>query len=433
MSIVMLSRLQFAAATLFHFLFVSLSLGLPVLIAILETRYVRTGNPDYKKHAQFWGKILILNFAMGVVTGLTLEFQFGTNWSRFSRYVGDVFGPLLAIEATTSFFLESTFIAVWAFGWNKISPKLHALCIWLVALAGLGSAVWILMANAFMHAPVGYVIRNGRAELTDFWALVFSNFAWHQIFHTVAAGFVISGFFMMGISAAQILRNRNPRLFAQSFKLSAVFSFIFSIIVVAQGHTNGEAVAQAQPTKLAAMEPTWETTSWAPIYLFCIPDTKQERNLYQIGKLPGALSVLAFRSPSATVKGLKDFPTQDRPPVLWTFATFRIMIVLGLVFILMSFLGWAIRNNPQKHRRILRILAWSIPLPFLAAEMGWIMTEVGRQPWVVYNVLRTSDAASTLSKSQVWPTLIAFIIVYGFLGIVAFYLMAREVRKGIKE
>src|SRR5512137_214871 len=217
MDVLLLSRLQFAAATFFHFLFVPLTLGLSILIAIMETIYVRTGDEDYKRMAKFWGKIFLVNFAVGVVTGITLEFQFGTNWSRYSRYVGDIFGSLLAIEASVAFFLESTFIAVWAFGWNKLSPKAHAVTIWLVAVASSLSAVWILIANAWMQHPVGYTIRNGRAELTDFIAVVTQPFAIHEIIHTVSAAYILSAFFVMGISAYHLLRKQNTSFFTKSF------------------------------------------------------------------------------------------------------------------------------------------------------------------------------------------------------------------------
>jgi len=267
MDVLMLSRIQFAAATFFHFIFVPLTLGMSILIAITETIYVRTGDENYKRLAKFWGKLFLINFAVGVVTGLTLEFQFGTNWSRYSSYVGDVFGSLLAIEATLAFFLESTFIAVWAFGWDRLSRRVHLAAIWLVALAANLSAVWILIANAWMQHPVGFIIRNGRAELTDFFAVVTQRFAWLQIVHTLAAAYVVAGFFVMGISAYQILRKHNLRLFAKSFKLAATFALIFSIIVVGQGHLHGAELAHAQPAKLAAMETHWETAARAPIYL----------------------------------------------------------------------------------------------------------------------------------------------------------------------
>jgi len=431
MDVLTLSRLQFAVATLFHFLFVPVSMGLPVLIAIFETRYARSGNPDFFKHARFWGRLLMLNFVVGVVTGLTLEFQFGTNWSRYSKYVGDVFGPLLAAEVVTAFFLESTFISIWFFGWNKLSPKVHAVSIWLVALAANLSAFWILLANGWMQAPQGYAIRNGRAELTSFWSLVSNPFSLHQVAHTILAGFTIAGFFVVGISAYQILRRHQVALFSQSFRLGALLAFLAAVLVVVQGHLNGEVVADHQPAKLASMEPTWETGAWAPVYLFLIPDQANERNLCEFGKIPGMLSVLAYRNPNAVVKGLKDFPREDRPPILWTFASFRVMVTLGFLLLLLGFLAWWIRNKPEAHPWILKALVAAIPLPYLASEAGWTMTEMGRQPWIVYGILRTKDAASDLACVQVATSLFAFLAVYSILGLIALALMIREIRKGI--
>lgn len=433
MDALMLSRIQFGVATLFHFLFASLSVGLPFFVAVLETRYVWTGNEDYKKHALFWGKILLINFVLGVATGLTLEFQFGTNWSRYSRYVGDVFGPLLAAEVVTSFYLESTFIAVWFFGWNKLSPRVHVLTMWLVTLAAGLSAFWILLANGFMQAPEGHVFRNGRAELVSFWALVSNRFSLHQVLHTVAASYLLAGFFVLGISAYNIRRRHSVRLFTQSFKLGAGVSLVAALVVVIHGHINGEVISEMQPAKLASMEPTWETTSRAPLYLFLIPDQAAERNRHEFGKIPGALSFLAYRSPNAVVKGLKEFPAADRPPVLWTFAAFRIMVLLGFYFVGLAFLAWWSRYEPERHPWILKALALSIPLPYIAVEAGWIMTEMGRQPWIVYGLLRTKDAASTLTRSQVGTSLAAFIIIYGILGVIAYALMARVARKGIEQ
>ncbi len=239
MDVVMLSRLQFAVATLFHFLFVPLTLGLSILVAIMETMYVRTGNEKYKQMTKFWGKFFLINFVVGVVTGLTLEFQFGTNWAGYSKYVGDIFGSLLAIEATVAFFLESTFVAVWAFGWKKLSPRFHATCIWVVAIASNLSAYWILVANSWMQHPVGYTIRNGRAELTDFWAVISQPFAILTYFHTVFAGYIVAGFFVMGISAYHLLKRNEVQFFSKSFRIALVFAFIFSIAEVGLGDLHG--------------------------------------------------------------------------------------------------------------------------------------------------------------------------------------------------
>jgi len=430
MDALILSRLQFAVATYFHFLFVPLTLGLSILIAIMETIFVRTGDEEYRRMAKFWGKIFLINFAMGVVTGITLEFQFGTNWSRYSSYVGDIFGSLLAIEATVAFFLESTFIAVWALSWNRLSPKAHAVTIWLVAAASSLSAVWILIANAWMQHPVGYTIRNGRAELTDFFAVVTQSFAIHQIIHTLSAAYILSAFFVMGVSAYHLLKKQHTSFFGRSFRLALVMGLVFSIVEVVQGHMHGAEVARVQPTKLAAMESLWDTTAHAPQYLFLVPDEKNERNFIELGAIPGALSMLAYHDSSATVRGLKDFPMDERPPVTLSFISFRIMVGLGFLFLALMTVGWFLRNRLEEHPWYLKTMLYAIPLPYIAAQAGWTLAEVGRQPWVVYGVMKTSDAVSPIAVSQALVSLLAFIGVYSLLGAAALYLIIMHVRRG---
>jgi cytochrome d ubiquinol oxidase subunit I len=430
MDVLMLSRLQFAAATFFHFIFVPLTLGLSILIAIMETIYVRTGDEDYRRMAKFWGKIFLVNFAVGVVTGITLEFQFGTNWSRYARYVGDVFGSLLAIEATLAFFLESTFIAVWAFSWNRLSPRLHAVTIWLVAFASNLSAVWILIANSWMQHPVGYVLRHGRAEMHNFLAVVTQRFAIQQFLHTVSGAYILAGFFVMGVSAYHLLRRQHTTFFTKSFRLALTFALIFSVVEIIQGDMHAVEVSRIQPTKLAAMESQWDTQAGAPMYLFQIPDPAHEKNVARFGRIPDGLSLLAYRNPQAVVKGLKDFPKKDRPPVLITFIAFRVMVALGFLFVLLTAVGWFKRKKLEESPGYLKLMLYAIPLPYIALESGWIVAEVGRQPWIVYGLMRTSDAVSPIAASQVGVTLAAFILVYGLLGAVAFYLMARFAKQG---
>ena len=311
MDVLMLSRLQFAMATMFHFIFVPLTLGLSILVAIMETKYVRTGDETYKRMTKFWGKLFVINFVLGVVTGITLEFQFGTNWSRYSEYVGDIFGSLLAIEATTSFFLESTFLGAWIFGWNILSPKMHAACIWLVAIASNLSAAWILLANAFMQNPVGYVLRNGRAELDNFFHVLLNPFGWQQYVHTLSGAFTLAGFFVMGVSAYHLLKKQNIDFFTRSFKMGMVFALVFSVLVAVQGHHHAQEVGKIQPAKLAAMESLWETHENAPMYLLVVPDEKNEKNAIEFFGIPGALSFLAHGSFNTPVQGLKDWP--DNP------------------------------------------------------------------------------------------------------------------------
>ncbi len=430
MDVVTLSRLQFGAATFFHFLFVPFTLGLSVLVAIMETAYVRTGKEEYRRMAKFWGKLFLINFAVGIVTGITLEFQFGTNWSRYSSYVGDIFGSLLAIEASATFFLESTFIGVWAFGWRKLSPKAHAVSIWLVAGASNMSAVWILIANAWMQHPVGYAIRNGRAELTDFGAVVTQGFALSEIAHTLCASYLVAGFFVMGVSAYHLLRRQHVEFFLKSFRIALVFASIFSLLVIFQGHIHGGEVARVQPVKLAAMEALWKTTKSAPEYLLVIPNVAEERNSVAILPIPGALSMLAYHSPDATVKGLKDFPKDQWPPITPVFWSFRIMVGFGVLMLALVGYGLARRDKLLESPRYLKAMIFAIPLPYIACEAGWMVAEIGRQPWVVYGVMKTAAAASPVSSLQVAISLAAFIVVYSLLGAAAFYLMARFARKG---
>ncbi|MBP8646656.1 MAG: cytochrome ubiquinol oxidase subunit I [Syntrophobacteraceae bacterium] len=428
-----LSRLQFAATAMFHFLFVPLTLGLSVLVAIMETRYARTGEELYLKMTKFWGKLFLINFALGIVTGITLEFQFGTNWSRYSAFMGDIFGSLLAIEATAAFFLESTLIGVWIFGWKKLSPKAHATVMWLIAGASTLSAVWILIANSWMQHPVGYVLRNGRAELESFSTVVFQEWAVLEFFHTVAGAFILGAFFVMGISAYHLLRKQHVDFFTRSLRIGLVFGLIFSIFEVIEGHSHGADLSEKQPTKLAAMESHWETSKRAPIYLFALPDEKNERNAVAFLPIPGALSMLAEHSPDAEVKGLKAFPPAERPPVLISFVAFRVMVALGVYFVLVTLYAWYRRNRLLDSPGLLRLLVLSVPLPYIANQAGWVLAEVGRQPWIVYGLMKTSDAVSPITGSQVFVSLAAFLLVYGILGIVGFFLMGKEARRGPVE
>jgi cytochrome d ubiquinol oxidase subunit I len=430
MDVVFLSRLQFAAATMFHFLFVPLTLGLSLLVAVMETKYARSGDEAYLKMTKFWGKLFLINFALGVVTGITLEFQFGTNWSRYSAYVGDIFGSLLAIEATAAFFLESILIGVWIFGWKKLSVRAHATVMWLIAAAGNLSAIWILTANGWMQQPVGYAIRNGRAELTDFAAVVFNKFSILQILHVIPAAFILSAFFVMGISAYHLLKKQHVEFATRSFKLGLVFGLISSFFIVIQGDLHAHHVTQTQPAKLAAMESLWETTTQAPIHLIAWPDAENEKNSIQLLSIPGVLSFLGHHDFNAEVTGLRDIPRDERPPVALTFISFRGMVALGMYFVLMMIVGLWKRNRLPESPLYLKLMLYSIPLPYLAIQLGWILAEVGRQPWIVYGIMKTSDAASPIATSQVATSLVAFVLVYALLGAVGYYLIFKYARKG---
>lgn len=430
MDVVLLSRLQFAVAVFFHFIFVPLTLGLTVLLAIMETAYVRTGNEMYKRMVKFWGKLFIINFVLGIVTGITLEFQFGTNWSKYSSFVGDIFGSLLAIEASVAFFLESTFVAVWIFGWEKVSRKVHCVAIWLVAFASNISALWIILANGFMQNPVGYTMRNARAELEDFFAVLTNPYAWGQYFHTISSAWLLAGFFVLGISAWHLLRKNEGDLFKASVKFAAPFTLVLALLVAAFGHHQGNNVAFYQPAKLAAMESHWETTTNAPMFALVWPDQENSKNAVEAIELPGLLSFLAFNDFNAEVKGLNDFAKEDIPPVLTTFLSFRFMVGMGGLFILLAFAAWKKREDLADNPLLCKALTYAIPLPYIAIMAGWMLAEVGRQPWIVYGLMRTSDAVSPVPSSSVAISLLSFIVVYSALGILDIYLLIKYARKG---
>ena len=430
MDVLNLSRLQFAVATYFHFLFVPLTLGLSMLVAIMETIYVRGGDPDYKRMAQFWGKLFLINFAIGIVTGLTLEFQFGTNWSRYSAYVGDIFGSLLAIEATVAFFLESTFIAVWVFGWKKLSPRAHRRVIWLVAIASNLSAFWILVANAWMQHPTGFVLRHGRAELSSFVAVITQRFAILEFVHTLGGAYILAGTFVLGISAWHLLRRHEEAFFKKSFRVAAAWTLVFTLFEIGQGHMNAEILQSAQPAKLAAMEAHWDTSRQAPMHLLAWPDAANAHNSVQTLTVPGALSLMAGYSLDTEVKGLKAFPVDQRPPVLPVFLSFRAMVGLGFLFLMVALYAFLKRDTIEEHPGFLKLLPWLIPLPYLANTLGWTIAELGRQPWIVYGIMRTRDAVSPIATVQVATSLVAFVLVYGLLGAADFYLLCKFARKG---
>jgi len=428
-----LSRLQFAITAMFHFIFVPLTLGLSILVAYMESRYVRTNDEMYLKMTKFWGKLFLINFALGIVTGITLEFQFGMNWAEYSKYVGDIFGAPLAIEATVAFFLESTFIGLWIFGWNKVSKRVHALSIWLVAIATNLSALWILLANGWMQKPVGYILRNNRAEMVDFGAMLTNPYGWLKFSHTLVSGYVVAAFFVMGISAYHILKKTNIAFFKKSFKMAATFGLISSLLVFIIGDFHAAIVAKTQPAKFAAMESIWDTQKALPYNFLVIPDVKNERNSVSALGIPKLLSLLAFHDGNAEIKGLKEFSKEHRPPVLATFLSFRGMAALGILFMLLTLLGYILSNRDklESNPTFLRLMLYALPLPYIAAQLGWLVAEVGRQPWIVYGVLKTSDAVSkSISPAQVAASLIGFTLLYGMLAIVDIYLLTKYAKKG---
>jgi cytochrome d ubiquinol oxidase subunit I len=442
----LLARIQFGTTTIYHFFFVPLTLGLSILVAVLETLYVRTGQQVYKDMTKFWGKLFLINFAMGVVTGIVQEFQFGMNWSEYSRYVGDIFGAPLAIEALSAFFLESTFLGIWIFGWEKLSKKAHAAVIWLVAIGSNLSAIWILIANSFMQHPVGYTenLETGRLEMTNFLALITNPTAMFAILHTLLSGLATASFFILGISAYHLLRKNGVEAFKRSARIAAVVGTFAAVLVGLAGHTLGQEIYKNQPMKMAAAEGLWETTTNAPFTVveFGNLDVPGERFKIQI---PGMVSLLAYNSFSAEVAGIDELQKQYEqdsgagdyvPPVTLAFWTFRIMVGVGTLMALLGLLAWIFlsRKSSKFSHLLLLILPFAIALPYLANSCGWLLTETGRYPWVVYGLLLMKNGVSTVVPGyQVLISLIVYVLVYASLMVADVFLLVKFARRGIEH
>lgn len=437
-----LARWQFAITTVYHFLFVPLTIGLAYLIAFMHTMYVVKKDEEYKKMAKFWGKLFLLNFAVGVVTGIMQEFQFGMNWSDYSRFVGDVFGGPLAIEALVSFFLESTFLGVWIFGWERLPKRVHLASIWLVAIGATVSALWILTANSFMQEPVGFAIRNGRAEMTSFGALLTNPQLWQEFPHVVFGALATGALFMSGISAYKLLHGQQTNVFKPSFSIGIYAALVSSILVAVVGHGQAQHLMESQPMKMAAAEALWETSGpSAPWSLIAGIDSEGHKNTFEFG-IPSLLSILAYNKVEGQVTGINALQAEYEakygvanyiPPVRTTYWSFRIMVYAGVLMVVLSLYGTVqvMRNRVEGSRRYLRWMIPAILLPYIANSTGWIMTEVGRQPWLVFGLQRTEDGVSpTVSTGMVLTSLIGFTAIYGILAAVLVYLIIRLVRKG---
>jgi cytochrome d ubiquinol oxidase subunit I len=437
---VILSRWQFAITSVYHFFFVPLTLGLGWFVAIMQTVYYRTGNETFKKMAKFWGKLFLINFAMGVVTGIVQEFQFGMNWSEYSRYVGDIFGAPLAIEALLAFFLESTFLGVWIFGWDRIPKGLHLTAIWLVVIGSNLSALWILIANAFMQHPVGYVLQNGRAEMVNFGALVANPKAWLFFWHTISSGLATAAFFVIGISAWYLTRKKDVEVFKHSFRIAAIIGTLAVVSVILAGHTQGQEMRQTQPMKLAALEALWTSEKPASFSLLTIGDLSGRKEVWSI-RIPYVMSLLACNNLTCGVQGVNDLqaqyvqqygPGNYIPLMVVTYWTFRFMVGAGfLMFGLVAYaLFLVMKDWPEKWMRWLKWMPWAIALPYIANSSGWILTEMGRQPWIVYGLLKTEDAVSPLSPGMVLTTVIGFTLIYALLMSADVYLLNKFAKAG---
>ncbi len=497
--VVDLSRLQFAATALYHFLFVPLTIGMTFILAIMESVYVMTNNPIYKDMTKFWGKLFGINFALGVTTGLTMEFQFGTNWSYYSHYVGDIFGAPLAIEGLMAFFLESTFVGMFFFGWDRLTKVQHLASTWLMALGTNFSALWILVANGWMQFPVGseFNFETMRMEMVSFADLIFNPVAQVKFVHTVAAGYTCGAMFVLGISSYYLLRKRDIPFARRSFAISAAFGMASILSVIVLGDESGYELGDVQKAKLAAIESQWDThEAPAPFTAFGIPDQENQRTDFAI-EIPYVAGIIATRSIDEEITGLKDLIAQNEkrirngmqayalmkklqagektpenlakfqelkvdlgyglllspyapnivdateeqikmaandsiPPVAPIFYSFRAMVGAGVLMLLLIGLAFydSCRHRIGERTWLLKALLWGIPLPWIAIEAGWVVAEIGRQPWTIGEVLPTYLSASTLSPSDVLFSMIGICAFYTVLLIIEMYLMFKFARKG---
>ena len=439
-----LARWQFAIITVYHFLFVPLTIGLSLLVAGMQTAWVRTSDERYLRMTKFWGKLLLINFAMGVVTGIVQEFQFGMNWSDYSRFVGDIFGAPLAIEGLLAFFLESTFLGLWIFGWDRLPKRLHLACIWLASIGTLLSAYFILAANSWMQHPVGSVVNTarGRAELTDFGAVLTNPTAVGAFAHTVTACFVTAGMFVLAISAWHLARGQHTEVFRPSLRVAVVTVLIASVGVIFTGDLQARLMTEQQPMKMAAAEALYDTTTPASFSLFTIGSLDGSAEVWSV-RVPGVLSFMATGSFDGTVEGIHQIQQQETaafgpgdylPVIPMTYWTFRLMIGFGMLAGLISLVGlWLTRKRATRPvpRWFYRAAFAGLFLPFAANSVGWIFTEMGRQPWSVYGVLRTADSVSpTVSTGMVLTSLIVFTLLYGVLAVIDGVLMVRYATAG---
>jgi cytochrome d ubiquinol oxidase subunit I len=441
MNVLLLARLQFAITIIYHFFFVPLTLGLSLMVAVFESIYVATGKEKYKRLTKFWGKLFLINFAIGVVTGIVQEFQFGMSWSEYSRFVGDIFGVPLAIEALLAFFLESTFLGIWIFGWERISKGLHLATIWLVVVGSYISAMWILIANAFMQHPVGYTIEDGRAVLTDFYAVITNYPIYSHFPHVLSAGLVTASFFMLGVSAYHLLKHNETEIFRISFRLASAVGLVATIAVGLFGHTQGQELLDTQPMKLASLEALYDTENPASLSILTIGNPVTHEVLLD-WRVPGLLSFMEYNRFTGEVQGIlplqqlyeqKYGPGDYVPPPYILYWSFRTMVGAGLLMILISLVALIIelKNLYAKVPWFLKLLPFAVALPYIANTTGWILTEVGRFPWVVYELLRLPASVSVaLGGGEILTSLIGFILVYGLLITATVYLMFKFAKAG---
>jgi cytochrome d ubiquinol oxidase subunit I len=443
MSALDLARWQFAITTVYHFLFVPLTIGLGFLVAGLQTAWVRTDRPEYLRATKFFGKLFLINFAMGVVTGIVQEFQFGMNWSTYSRFVGDIFGAPLAIEGLLAFFLESTFLGVWIFGWDRVSKRVHLATIWVAATGTLLSAYFIIAANSFMQHPVGYSVNptTGRAELNSIFALLTNSTTLAAFPHTISAAFLTTGAFMLGVSAIFLAKARETELFRRTFKVGGVAVVVGTFALVLSGHIDGQIMTKQQPMKMAAAEAIYDTQTNAGFSLFTIGSVNGLTEKSSL-RIPGVASILATNSPGGKVEGINDLQAQYEktygpgnyvPYVPVTYWSFRFMMGFGFLSCLLGLLAlWRLRGGRTPGKNwLMSATVLGLFFPLAGNSFGWIFTELGRQPWIVFGQMQTSAGVSpTVSALNVWISMIVMTLLYGALAVVEVGLLRRAIKVG---
>lgn len=433
MSVDTLARIQFAFTVAFHYIFPPLTIGLGLILVLMEGMWLKTKNDDYKRLTFFWVKIFALIFGIGVASGIVLEFQFGTNWATYSRYVGDIFGSALAAEGIFAFFLESGFLALLVFGWNRVSPKVHFFSTLMVWLGSTFSAIWIIVANSWMQTPAGYHIVNGpngpRAEITDFWAMVFNPSSLDRLSHTVTAAWITAAFFVTSVSAYYLLNKRHIDFAKKSMKIGLSLALVASVLQFATGHKSVVGVYHNQPAKLAAME--GHVTS-GPLDITVMGYTDANGESHGL-KVPGLGGILINGNPSLKVDGLDTIPEDERPPIAAVFQGFHIMVIIGSLLLLLAVVAGVMwrTNKLWDNKLVLTALVWAVILPQLGNQIGWFTAELGRQPWIVYKMLRTTDGLSkAVHAGQVATSLVLFILVYALLLGLFLYLLDRKIKNG---
>jgi cytochrome bd ubiquinol oxidase subunit I len=436
MDVEILSRIQFAFTIAFHYIYPPLSIGIGLLMVVFESIYIRTKKKEYEVLAKFWTKIFAITFGIGVVTGIVMEFEFGTNWATYSRYVGDIFGSALAAEGIFAFALESSALGILLFGWNRVKPWVHLVATWAVFLGSMFSAVWIVVANSWQQTPAGYHIvgegMQARAEIVDFWAMVLNPSSVDRISHVWLGAFLAGAFLILSVHAYYILKGRFVVMSKKAFKITLVVATVSSLAQLFTGHSSAEGVAVNQPAKLAAMEGHFEAEAPADLYLFGWVD-KENQTVTGL-KLTGGLSFMLHQDFKTPVTGLNAFPEEDRPSQInAVFQFYHLMVAIGMFLIALSLFGllqWK-RGKLFDNKWLLWVFVFTAILPQLANQFGWFAAEMGRQPWVVYGLLRTSDALSkSVQANQVLFSLILFFIVYTVLLLLFIYLMNKAIKKG---